>query len=75
MNYLKNEKHYTDLYDLFTIKACLKVIKFWKNIYKKKDADPKLKKIPLKELEKGLSQYLHRELMIKKGENIAERLK
>ena len=68
MQYLNNEQHYIDLYDLFSIKACLKVIRFWQELYKKKDTDPKLKEIPTDEIEKGLNHYLGQELMIKKGE-------
>lgn len=68
MQYLKNEQHYTDLYDLFTIKACLDIIKFWQKAYKKKDTDPKLKKIPAEEVEKGFNYYLGWDLRVKKGE-------
>ncbi|MFH1601640.1 MAG: hypothetical protein ABIB61_01650 [Candidatus Shapirobacteria bacterium] len=68
MKYLNSEQYYVNLYDLFTIKACLKIVKFWQDLYKKKDADPKLKKIPPEEVEKGFNHYLNRELMIKKGE-------
>lgn len=68
MQYLKDEQHYIDLYDLFTIKDCLKVVKFWQDLYKKKNSDPKLKKIPPEEVEKGFNHYLNRELWIKKGE-------
>lgn len=45
MDYLKEEQYYIDLYDLFTIKACLNVVKFWQDLYKKKDTDEKLKEI------------------------------
>lgn len=68
MQYLKDEQYYTDLYDLFTIKACLKVIHFWQDLYKKKDTDPKLKEIPPEEVEKGFSHYLSWDLRVKKGE-------
>ena len=46
MDYLKKEQYYIDLYDLFTIKACLDVVKFWQDLYKKKGTDEKLKEIP-----------------------------
>lgn len=53
MKYLKDEQYYIELYDLFTIKACLRVVTFWQDIYKKKDTDPKVKKIPVEEFRKG----------------------
>lgn len=68
MKYLKDEQYYVDLYDLFTIKACLKVIHFWQDLYKKKDTDPKLKDIPPEEVEKGFNYYLTWDLRTKKGE-------
>jgi len=68
MKYLKDEQYYTDLYDLFTIKACLKVIHFWQDLYKRKDTHPKLKDIPPEEVEKGFNYYLTWDLRVKKGE-------
>lgn len=68
MRYLKDEQYYIDLYDLFTIKACLKVIEFWRDLYKKKDTDPKLKELSPDEIEKGFNHYLSWELRVKKGE-------
>jgi len=68
MKYLKDEQYYVDLYDLLTIKACLKVIHFWQDLYKKKDTAPKLKDIPPEEVEKGFNQYLSWDLRVKKGE-------
>lgn len=75
MQYLKDEQYYTDLYDLFTIKACLKVVHFWQDLYEKKDTDPKLKEIPSDELEKGFNHYLNRELMFRKGEEYRSKSK
>jgi len=68
VDYLRNEQYYVDLYDLFTIKACLKVIGFWRDLYKRKDTDPKLKEIPPEEIEKGFNYYLTWDLRVKKGE-------
>ena len=68
MDYLHDEKHYINLYDLFTIKACLDVVKFWQDLYKKKDTDKKLKEISPEEVEKGFNYYFGWELRVKKGE-------
>lgn len=68
MKYLNDEQYYVDLYDLFTIKACLEVVHFWQDLYKKKDTDEELKKIPSEEIEKEFNHYLNRGLMFKKGE-------
>lgn len=75
MKYLKDEQYYVDLYDLFTIKACLKVIEFWRDLYKKKDTDPKLKEIPSEDVEKGFRQYMAMNLQFKKGEEYRRKRK
>ena len=68
MQYLNDEQYYVDLYDLFTIKACVDIVKFWQELYKKKDTDKKLKEISPEEIEKGFNYYLGWELRVKKGE-------
>lgn len=68
MDYLKDEKYYVDLHDLFTIKGCLRIVEFWQDLYKKKDTDEKLKEIPPDEVEKGFNYYSGWELRVKKGE-------
>lgn len=73
MDYLKNEQYYNDLYDLFTIKECLNVVKFWQDIYKKKDTDNQLKKIPPEEVEKGFNYYYGWQLRVTKGERYRRR--
>lgn len=74
-DYLKDKQHYISLYDLSTIESCLDIIKFWQKLYKKKDTDPKLKKMSSEEIEKGFNQCLNQELWIKKGEEYRRKLK
>lgn len=35
MNYLKDQQHYIDRYDLLTIKECVKVVEMFQDIYQK----------------------------------------
>jgi hypothetical protein len=49
MQYLNAEQYYIDLYDLWTIKDCLDVIKTFREIYQKMLSDEKLKDTPKEE--------------------------
>ncbi|MBU1043885.1 MAG: ZPR1-type zinc finger protein [Candidatus Omnitrophica bacterium] len=73
--YLKPMEYYTDLYDLFTIKACLEVIELWKDLYKKKDTDEKLKEIPADEVEGDFNYCFGWEIRIEKGERYRKKAK
>jgi hypothetical protein len=61
MVYLKDEQHYNDLYDLFTIKSCLRVVYFLRDAYSKKTKE---KNINHKDLFKASSLGLNYELYI-----------
>jgi len=67
MNYLKLEQYYIDRYDLITIKDCLDVVNLYRDLYKKKDSDEKLQKIPPEEIEKGFGHFLNWHLVSKKA--------
>ena len=65
MQYLYEEQHYIDLYDLLTIKDCLRIINFWQSTFDKKRKE---KGINVKNLW-GASYYgLNIELYLKKAE-------
>lgn len=68
MDYLKDKQHYIDLYDLFTIKKCLDNLKFWEDLYKKKDTDKALKDIPVVEQEKGFNYFSNWHMLSTKGQ-------
>lgn len=66
--YLKEETYYTDLYDLQTIRLCLRAEDFWRETYQKGLNDPKLRHIPEKEKIKGLSYAWNTEIYVIQGE-------
>lgn len=68
MNYLRDEQHYIDRYDLFTVEACLRVIDFWRKAYKDTTKNKKLKGISKEDKEKGLGYFLNWELYGTQGE-------
>ena len=68
MDYLKDSQYYTDLYDLLTIKACLRIIDYWRKAYKDSSKDKKLKKVSKEEREKGFRIILNQELYGTQGE-------
>lgn len=65
--YLKQEQHYIDLYDLFTINECLDLIRFYQKVYKEKSTHEDLKKIPAEKILKGFSMVLNWNLYAIKG--------
>ncbi|MBI2641032.1 hypothetical protein HYW87_00330, partial [Candidatus Roizmanbacteria bacterium] len=58
MQYLNDEQYYIDLYDLHTVKECLRIIQFWQKAYKEKSNEKEIKDLPQEEKEKGFSHYL-----------------
>lgn len=67
-DYLKDEQHYIDLYDLLTIERCLDIIKFWQKAYKEKSNENEIKNLPKEEKEKGFQRILNIELFATKGQ-------
>lgn len=68
MQYLHDEQYYTDLYDLLTIKNCLRIIQFWQKAYREKSNEKEIKDLPQEEKIKGFSYYLNWELYGTQGE-------
>lgn len=66
MEYLNEEKHYLDLYDLFTIKRCLRRIEFWKKAYKKHSNEKELENLTEEEKLKDFNKILGMELYFTK---------
>jgi predicted RNA-binding Zn-ribbon protein involved in translation (DUF1610 family) len=74
-NYLKEASYYNDLYDLFTIKKCIRIIESWKKSYNERDKDPDLRKFSEKEKETGISSVLNLNLYLEKGERYRDKNK
>src|SRR3989344_1053384 len=68
MQYLQTEQHYIDLYDLHSVKECLRIIQFWQKAYKEKSNEKEIKDLSQEEKKKGFSHYLNRELYGTQGE-------
>ncbi len=67
-DYLKDKQHYIDLYDLYTIKMCLKEIDLWREIYKESFNAEEIKHIPEDKRERDFNRLLGQELFVKTGE-------
>src|SRR5687768_16963932 len=66
MRYLHDEPHYVDLYDLLTIRECLRTIEFFKKSYQEKKKD---KKISQEDFLKAHNMALNFDLYIKTTED------
>ena len=47
MQYLHNEQYYIDLYDLLTIRECLRIIEFGREVFKDSQNNEEFKKVSL----------------------------
>jgi len=62
--YLQPKQHYTDLYDLLTIKRCLDEIKIFQNLYKEGLTADKFKDLSQEEKREGFGRALNWQLMV-----------
>lgn len=67
MDYLKDEQHYIDRYDLNTIEECLSTVKMYQEIYRDSLKSKELKNLPEKEKLRNVNLMLHRTLFVIKG--------
>ncbi|HHT9138731.1 MAG TPA: hypothetical protein ACFYEK_15990 [Candidatus Wunengus sp. YC60] len=65
--YLKEEAHYNDLYDLFTIEDCLRTVTYWRNAAKNAPS-AESSNLSQKEKDRHFSSALNMDLFIIKGE-------
>ncbi len=75
MDYLKTQNYYRDLYDLSTIKDCLRTIDMFKEMYRDSLKDKKIKDIPEDEKLKSINYILNQKLFITTGERYRNRKK
>ncbi len=66
INYLKPEQYYIDIYDLSTIRECLRTIEFWRKAYKEHFNDPDLKSLTDEKKEHDFGLILGRHLFVVK---------
>lgn len=67
MEYLKDEQHYIDRYDLHTIEECLNTVKMFQDIYQKILVSDELKDLSQEDKLKDANIMLHRSLFVIKG--------
>ncbi len=67
MQYLKNEQHYDDRYDLHTIEECLDTVKMFQKIYQKSLTSKDLKDLSEEEKLRNANLMLGRHLFVIKG--------
>lgn len=75
MRGLREQSWYEDLYDLFTIKRCLRVVDFWWDIYKKHPDDKGLKGLTEEEKLNDFNKMLGMELYFTKVKEYERREK
>lgn len=67
MDYLKDEQHYIDRYDLHTIEECLDNVKMFQDVYQKSLNSKELKNISQEDKLHDANLMLHRTLFVIKG--------
>lgn len=67
MDYLKDEQHYIDRYDLHTVEECLDTVKMFQEVYKKSLASDELKDLSEEEKLRNVNLMLGRTLFAVKG--------
>ena len=68
MEYLKDKQHYIDLYDLFTVKECLRTIQVLQDIYQKVSKEKEVENLSPEEKKQGFNYLLNQKLFTQKGE-------
>lgn len=68
MDYLKDKQHYIDLYDLLTIRACLRIIEFGREVFKDSQNNEEFKKASEEEKQKAFNYIINSKLFVEKGE-------
>lgn len=73
MQYLHDKQYYIDIFDLITVKECLRVIDTFKEIYKDSKNDDRVKDVSEEDRIKTFNQLLHWKLLTVKGEKYRHR--
>src|SRR3989344_6460033 len=73
MDYLKDDQHYIDRYDLHTIEECLDTVKMFQDIYQKISVSDELKDLSQEDKLKDANIMLHRALFAIKGKRYEKR--
>lgn len=68
MQYLHDEQYYIDLYDLLTIKECLQIIEFGRELFKNSQNNEEFKNATEEEKQKAFNYIINSKLFVEKGE-------
>lgn len=68
MRYLNDEQYYIDLYDLLTIRECLRIIEFGREVFKESQNNEEFKKASEEEKQKAFNYIINTKLFTEKGE-------
>lgn len=68
MIHLKDEQYYTDLYDLLTIKECIRIIEFGREVFKDSQNNEEFKKASEEEKQNAFNYIINTKLFTEKGE-------
>lgn len=68
MQYLHDEQYYIDLYDLLTIRECLRIIEFGREVFKESQNNEEFKKATEEEKQKAFNYTINSKLFVEKGE-------
>lgn len=68
MKYLQSQEYYASLYDLLTIRECLRIIEFGREVYKDSQNNEEFKKATEEEKQKAFNYIINSKLFVKKGE-------
>lgn len=72
-DYLKDKQYYIDLYDLYTIKTCLKEIDLWRDVYKECLKAEELKHLSEEEKKRNFNLLLDRHMFVVTGERYRDK--
>ncbi len=67
------KQYYEDLYDLFTIKECLRGVELWKKIYQKSKTAKEIKKVPKEESARACNFMYNIHMLVTKTQRYKDR--
>lgn len=73
MQYLHDEQHYIDLYDLHTVEECLDTVKTFQSIYQKSLTSEELKNLSNEEKLRNINLMLNQHLFVIKGKRYGKK--
>jgi hypothetical protein len=68
VKYLQSQEYYASLYDLLTIRECLRIIEFGNELFKDSQNNEEFKKASGEERQKAFNYVINTKLFTEKGE-------